>query len=133
MFKEIPLILATTNKYKIMEIGKLLEGFSVNLKSLDHDRTLPEIAENGDTFEDNAYKKAFETASMVGIPAMAEDSGLVVKALGGAPGVYSARYAGEKQRMMITSISFWRKCPVKKTVRLHSNVSSQLQFPRDLH
>ena len=41
-------------------------------------------------------KRAFETASMVGIPAMAEDSGLVVEALGGAPGVYSARYAGEK-------------------------------------
>ena len=57
MFKEIPLILATTNKHKITEIGKLLEGFAVNLKSLDTIGPLPEIAENGDTFEDNAYKK----------------------------------------------------------------------------
>jgi XTP/dITP diphosphohydrolase len=53
------------------------------------------VAEDGETFDENAYKKASFTAKILGIPALADDSGLMVEALGGAPGVLSARYAGE--------------------------------------
>ena len=53
------------------------------------------MEEDGDTFDDNAYKKASFVSKVLGLPALADDSGLVVEALGGAPGVYSARYAGE--------------------------------------
>jgi XTP/dITP diphosphohydrolase len=56
---------------------------------------IPEVIEDGETFDDNAYKKASFTARVLGYPALADDSGLCVEALGGAPGVYSARYAGE--------------------------------------
>ncbi|RLB10829.1 MAG: Non-canonical purine NTP pyrophosphatase, partial [Deltaproteobacteria bacterium] len=65
------------------------------IKSLDDFGPLPEIEEDGQTFEDNAVKKARFTARILGLPALADDSGLVVKALGGLPGVYSARYAGD--------------------------------------
>ena len=92
---EIPLVLATTNQGKIKEIKRLLEGFPVKLKSLDQFGPLPPFEEDGLTFEDNAYKKAFETASAMGLPALADDSGLAVEALDGWPGVFSARYAGE--------------------------------------
>lgn len=94
MLKNIPLILATTNPGKITEMRNLLSGFSINLKSLDQLGPLPPFEEDGKTFEDNAYKKAFETASAAGFPALADDSGLLVEALSGAPGVFSARYAG---------------------------------------
>jgi XTP/dITP diphosphohydrolase len=53
------------------------------------------VEEDGETFDDNAYKKASFVSKVLGLPALADDSGLVVEALGGAPGVYSARYAGE--------------------------------------
>jgi len=94
MLKNIPLILATTNPGKIAEMNSLLGGFSIPLKSVDQLGPLPPFEEDGKTFEDNAYKKAYETASATGLPALADDSGLVVEALNGAPGVFSARYAG---------------------------------------
>ncbi len=74
----------------------MLKDFSVNIKSLDDFGPIPEIEEDGDTFDENAYKKASVTARILGIPALADDSGLLVESLDGAPGVYSARYAGEK-------------------------------------
>jgi XTP/dITP diphosphohydrolase len=89
------LVLATRNKGKITELRKLLHGFNINIKGLDDFDPIPEVEEDGKTFEENAYKKAFFTAKTLGVPALADDSGLVVRALGGAPGVMSARYAGE--------------------------------------
>ncbi len=89
------IVLATTNKGKTREIKKLLEGSSVEIKNLDDFGPIPEVIEDGETFDDNAYKKASFTARVLGYPAMADDSGLCVDALDGAPGVYSARYAGE--------------------------------------
>lgn len=89
------LILATRNRGKVSEIRKLLDGFDVDLKSLNDFGPIPPVEEDGDTFEDNAYKKAYVTAKVIGYPAMADDSGLVVEVLGGAPGVLSARYAGK--------------------------------------
>ncbi len=90
-----PLVLATRNRGKISEFRELLKDFDIEIKSLDDFGPIPEIEEDGQTFEDNAVKKARFTARVLGFPALADDSGLVVKALGGLPGVKSARYAGE--------------------------------------
>lgn len=89
------LVLATRNPGKTVEIRDLLEGFPVEIKNLDDFGPIPEVEEDGETFDDNAYKKASFAANVLGLPALADDSGLVVEALDGAPGVYSARYAGE--------------------------------------
>ena len=89
------LVIATRNPGKTAEIRELLEGFPVEIKNLDDFGPIPEVEEDGETFDDNAYKKASFAANVLGIPALADDSGLVVEALDGAPGVHSARYAGE--------------------------------------
>ena len=88
------LVLATRNPGKTAEIIDLLKDFSITIKNLDDFGPIPDVVEDGATFEENAYKKASQTARVLGLPAMADDSGLVVAALDGAPGVLSARYAG---------------------------------------
>ena len=93
---ERPLVLATRNQGKIWEFKDLLSDFRVEIKSLQDFGPLSPIKEDGETFEENAYKKAHLTAKMLGLPVLADDSGLMVDALGGKPGVHSARYAGEK-------------------------------------
>ena len=95
MQDKITIVIATRNKGKKSEISDLLKGFPVDIKGLDDFGPIPHIEEDGDTFDENAYKKASFTARMLGFPALADDSGLLVEALGGAPGVLSARYAGE--------------------------------------
>jgi XTP/dITP diphosphohydrolase len=90
-----PLVLATRNEGKILEFKTLLSDFDVEVKDLKDFGSIPPVNEDGETFEDNAVKKARFTAKVLGLPAIADDSGLMVKALGGMPGVYSARYAGE--------------------------------------
>jgi XTP/dITP diphosphohydrolase len=89
------LVLATTNKNKVKEFQEIFKDFPIKISSLGDFGTLPECIEDGETFDDNAYKKAIHTAKILGLPAIADDSGLEVEALNGAPGVYSARYAGE--------------------------------------
>ena len=91
----ITLVIATRNKGKTSEIRDLLKGFPVNIKNLSDFGPIPEVEEDGNTFDENAYKKASFTARVLGFPALADDSGLLVEALGGAPGIHSARYAGE--------------------------------------
>jgi XTP/dITP diphosphohydrolase len=93
--KAIPLVLATRNAGKTREIEALVADFPVAIKNLNDFGPLPPVDEDGATFEDNAVKKARFIAKVLGLPAMADDSGLIVEALGGAPGVRSARYAGE--------------------------------------
>jgi XTP/dITP diphosphohydrolase len=88
------LLVATANKGKMREIRQILAGFVDRLYCLEDFSDLPEVVEDGETFEENACKKALSAARATGIPAMADDSGLVVEALGGAPGVHSARYSG---------------------------------------
>jgi XTP/dITP diphosphohydrolase len=89
------LVLATRNRGKLLEFRGLLSGFDIEIKGLDDfGPTLP-VQEDGKNFEENAYKKAVLTARMLGFASLADDSGLVVEALGGEPGVRSARYAGE--------------------------------------
>ncbi|MBN1106876.1 MAG: XTP/dITP diphosphatase [Deltaproteobacteria bacterium] len=89
------LVLATRNPGKINEFCDLLSGFDVEIKGLDRFGPIPPAVEDGRDFEENAYKKALHTARVLGLPALADDSGLVVEALAGEPGVHSARYAGE--------------------------------------
>jgi len=72
-----------------------LEGFPVDIKNLTDFGPIPEVEEDGATFDENAYKKSSFTARVLGYPALADDSGLAVAALNGAPGVFSARYGGE--------------------------------------
>lgn len=89
------LVIATRNAGKTSEIRDLLKGFPIQVKNLNDFGPIPEVEEDGDTFDDNAYKKASFAARVLGLPALSDDSGLVVEALGGRPGVYSARYAGK--------------------------------------
>jgi XTP/dITP diphosphohydrolase len=89
------IVLATGNKGKLREFRGLLEGVFGNIVSLNDLESPPEVTEDGETFRENALKKARAIAAYSGIPALADDSGLEVEALGGRPGVYSARYAGE--------------------------------------
>ena len=91
----ITLVIATRNTGKTSEIRDLLKGFPINIKNLDDFGPIPQVEEDGNTFDENAYKKASFTAKILGLPALADDSGLLVEALGGAPGIHSARYAGE--------------------------------------
>jgi len=90
-----PLVLATKNRGKVSEFKDLFRAFDLEVKSLNDFGPIPPVIEDGETFEDNAVKKAQFTAKVLGLPAIADDSGLTVKALGGEPGVFSARYAGE--------------------------------------
>jgi len=89
------LLIATRNKHKLREIREIFSIPALEIVSaLDYPQ-IPDVEEDGDTFEANAVKKATTLAKATGLWALADDSGLEVDALGGAPGVYSARYAGE--------------------------------------
>ena len=90
------IVLATSSKNKLKEIQEILKDFPVSIKSLADFGPMPEAIEDGATFEDNAYKKAIHYAKVLGLPCLADDSGLVVDALEGRPGVYSARYSGPR-------------------------------------
>lgn len=89
------IVLATKNKHKLDELQAVLANAGFNLRSAFEFADLQEVVEDGDTLEANALKKARYTFEMTGLPSLADDTGLEVDALGGAPGVYSARYAGE--------------------------------------
>ena len=90
------LVLATRNKDKVEELLHLLDGLDVEMTSLRDHPEVPEVVEDGATFLANARKKAHEVAAATGEWALADDSGLVVEALGGEPGIHSARYAGKQ-------------------------------------
>jgi XTP/dITP diphosphohydrolase len=89
------LVIATRNAGKTAEIRDLLQGFPVEIRDLSEFGPIPEVEEDGQTFDENAYLKSSFTARVLGYPALADDSGLAVAALNGAPGVFSARYGGE--------------------------------------
>ena len=91
----IELLVGTTNPGKLAEIEAALAGLPIRIKSLGSFDTWPEIAEDGATFAENALKKARALAEFSGYLTLADDSGLEVDALDGAPGIYSARYSGE--------------------------------------
>jgi XTP/dITP diphosphohydrolase len=90
-------ILATTNKGKMKEFQVLLEPLDIQIITIDQleQELLPEVIEDGETFEENALKKANAFYEQYRLPTLADDSGLEVDSMGGAPGIYSARYAGD--------------------------------------
>lgn len=95
MRNSITIVIASRNISKKAEIKNLLSEFPVAIKNLDDFAKISTVEEDGKTFIENACKKAKFTAQLLELPALADDSGLLVDALGGAPGVRSARYAGE--------------------------------------
>jgi len=95
--RTMEIVLATRNKKKVEEIQRITTSLPVTVLSLDDFPQCPETIEDRDTFEGNAVKKALAVAKYTGKPALADDSGLEVDALGGAPGVYSARYATDAE------------------------------------
>mgnify|MGYP002622486840 CR=1 FL=1 len=88
------LVLGTHNQKKRIELEQLLEGLPIELRTLDDYPQAIEVVEDGETFAENAAKKASEQAKHLGEWVLGEDSGLCVDALDGRPGVYSARYSG---------------------------------------
>lgn len=89
------IILATTNKGKLAELSKMLEKSGITVAGLEDFPQIGEIVEDGASFEENALIKARTVAKMTGLPCIADDSGLVVAALDGAPGIFSARYGDD--------------------------------------
>lgn len=100
-------ILASNNAKKIAELTPILARFGITIRP-QRDYGIDEIAETGLTFVENALIKARHAAKQSGLPAIADDSGLCVPALGGAPGIYSARYSGEgddgNNRKLLTAL-----------------------------
>jgi len=90
------LVLATRNQHKGEELVALLGGLGITIRTLKDFPKAPEVVEDGATCEANAIKKAMEISRATGLPSVADDTGLEVKVLGGRPGVYAARYAGEQ-------------------------------------
>ncbi len=93
---EAEIVLATRNAHKVSELTRILSttGVEVSLVGLDKFPGMPEVAETGLTFADNALLKARAVAAFTGLPAVADDSGLCVDALNGMPGIFSARWSG---------------------------------------
>ena len=92
------IVIATRNRHKAVELQTLLHGAgydAVQLDEIDPDNIIPEVEETGTTFKENALLKAHAIAKATGLPAIGDDTGLEVDALGGAPGIFSARYSGE--------------------------------------
>ena len=87
-------LFASGNQHKIRELREILAPFNIAVETPDDVGGLPEVIEDGDTFEANAIKKAVSALQHAGIPALADDSGIEARALDWRPGVYSARYAG---------------------------------------
>lgn len=94
--EKIELVIATMNPGKFREIQAILAPLGLKILSLRDFPEIPDIVEDGKTFEENAIKKAAAVARLIGRVAIADDSGLAVDALQGRPGVFSSRYAGEK-------------------------------------
>ena len=126
-----PLVFATRNRGKLTELALLLAGAPVEILSVDDaaarlGREIPEVVEDADTFVGDAAKKAREVAAITGWPALADDSGLEVDALGGAPGVYSARYAGAQGDDAANNARLLRELagvpPERRTARFHATL-----------
>ena len=90
------MIAATRNRHKLEEFARMLEPLGFSLVSQEEVCPGLEVEEDGETFAENARKKALAIFRRTGLPAIADDSGICVDALGGAPGVHSARYADDE-------------------------------------
>ena len=114
------IVVATRNKGKLREIQAMLKGARVRVLSLEDFPDCPEVVEDGATFRENALKKARAVALYTGKLALADDSGLMVDALGGAPGVYSARFSGkdaDDRKNNLKLLRLMKKVPDKSGAR----------------
>ena len=110
-----PLLLATRNQHKVREIGRLLAPDGLLVEPLPDDVALP--PEAGETFAENALPKARTAAAATGRPAIADDSGIEARALGGVPGVFSARYAGPDATDEENLAKLMREAPAGSALR----------------
>jgi XTP/dITP diphosphohydrolase len=111
----ISLVLSTRNPHKVREFGRLLAPFGISVEPLPDDITLP--PEDGETFAENALPKARTAAAQTGRAAIADDSGIEAEALGGAPGVRSARYSGENATDEANLAKLLREAPAGSRLR----------------
>ena len=118
---KLEILIATRNRGKIREIRKMLHSLPVRLRSLDEFAEVSAVEEIGVSYEENASLKALSYAKQTGVCALADDSGLEVEALGGAPGVFSARFGGdhlsdsERNAKLLTALSDY--CESKRAAR----------------
>ncbi|HVM80996.1 MAG TPA: RdgB/HAM1 family non-canonical purine NTP pyrophosphatase [Stellaceae bacterium] len=122
------LVLATHNRGKLAEIVDLMRPFGVEVVSAGA-LGLPEPEETGTTFEANASLKAEAAALASGLPALADDSGLVVASLGGEPGIYSARWAGPRRDFSVAMAEVERRLAGKPDRRAHFVAVLALAWP----
>lgn len=115
------LVLATNNQGKVREMSEILAAYGIEVLSLHEFPQIGDIKEDGETFKANAIKKATVTADLAGLTALADDSGLEVDYLNGAPGVFSARFAGEERNDFANNKKLLRLLtgvpPEKRTAR----------------
>ncbi len=144
MTKKLEKILVCThNKGKLREIKKILEGLPIEILTVEDFPDLPDPVEDGKTFVENARIKAKSAYLHTGIPSLADDSGLIVPALDGAPGIYSARYAQceDKQRRDQANRDLLRKNLAQKekdayfhcTVLLYQGENDEQIFQGEAH
>lgn len=122
------IVLATHNLHKVQELKALVEGEPWEVLSLEDIPDLPDVEETGTTFAENALKKAVEICQVTGLPALADDSGLEVDLLDGAPGVYSARFSGpdathaQNNQKLLTLLQD-HPAPQERTARFKSAIA----------
>lgn len=121
------LIIASNNKHKIYEIKKMLGTKFSEILSLSEAGIVHETVEDGVTFSENAFKKAKEIAEISGCASLADDSGICVDALGGAPGVYSARFSGGSDDD--NNALLLKKLIGKENRRAHYSCAMSLVYP----
>ena len=128
------IVFATKNEGKVKEITEMLARTDIELVSLNHFKSLPEIVEDGKTYLENALKKAKIISEFVGETVLADDSGLQVDALGGEPGIYSARYAGEGATDEENNIKLLAKLKdVPQALRTASFFCALVLYHQDAH
>ena len=118
------LIVASSNKGKLSEIAEILKG-KYEVLPMSEIGFFTDIEETGNTFEENSYIKAKAVFDFCHLPALADDSGLMVDCLGGAPGVYSARYAGEQHSTPANNALLLKNMQGSSTERQNSFPSSR--------
>jgi len=127
-FREPRLVIATHNRGKLAEIDELLQPFRIDVVGAGR-LGLPEPEETGTSFEANASLKAHAAADASGLPALADDSGLVVPALGGEPGIYSARWAGPRRDFSSAMRTVEGRLQGKSDRRAHFVAALALAWP----
>ncbi len=135
MIKTDGIVIGTRNNNKKAEIKKILKGISLPLLDLEEFDDVPEIIEDGATFEENAAKKAMQLARFCKMSVMADDSGLEIDALDKRPGVYSARYCGEDTSYEVKFLKLFEELKSvpfeKRTARFRCAIA--LAGPEKLH